>query len=278
MAENYNLLKKGIQTRVYNGKDTLFWRDRWVGNSPLLNTAISNPSLPDSYRCVEDYWKPGLGWMWNSLHGFLPSHTLRRLSTMLIRSDDEGKDSMCWGLTSNGKFSISSAYDALMPPSLDDPDSTWNLIWKLYIPPKIHHFLRLVYHEKILNNMERTQRRINENPTCHHCPGDCEDLNHIFRKCIKVIPFWRRAANVVEMDAWTSLPFKDWMPWNLKLKVRVNRGFWKETFAVCLRLIWKWRNDIVFNGKEAGKPLKEDNYGEILYPRVLGSTFKWRQI
>ena len=74
---------------------------------------------------------------------------------MLIRSDDEGKDSMCWGLTSNGKFSISSAYDALMPPSLDDPDSTWNLIWKLYIPPKIHHFLWLVYHEKILNNMDR---------------------------------------------------------------------------------------------------------------------------
>ena len=80
---------------------------------------------------------------------------------------------MCWGLTSNGKFSISSDYDTLMSPSSDDPDSTRSLIWKLSIPFKIRHFLWLVYHDKILNKMERTRRIIVDNPVCHQCLRDC---------------------------------------------------------------------------------------------------------
>ena len=47
---------------------------------------------------------------------------------MMIRSDDEGKDGICWGLTRNGKFSISSANGALMSHPSNDIDNTWNLI------------------------------------------------------------------------------------------------------------------------------------------------------
>ena len=40
------------------------------------------------------------------------------------------------------------------------------------------------------------------------------------------------------------------MRWNLKSKVHGNKGPWKESFALCLWLIWRWRNDVIFNGKE----------------------------
>ena len=43
------LLKEGLKARVYNGKDSLFWRDKWLGNTPLINTALTIPSFPKSY-------------------------------------------------------------------------------------------------------------------------------------------------------------------------------------------------------------------------------------
>ena len=113
-----------------------------------------------------------------------------------------------------------------MPPSSDDPDSTLNLIWKLHIPPKIQHFLWLVYPEKILNNMERTQKRIVD-LACHHCPEDYEDLNYIK---VYQSDAWIRVADVAERDTWISLPFKDWMRYNLKLKVHVNRVLVNKSF------------------------------------------------
>ena len=44
------LLKEGLKSRVNNGKDSLFWRDKWLGNTPIINTSLTIPSFPKSYR------------------------------------------------------------------------------------------------------------------------------------------------------------------------------------------------------------------------------------
>ena len=44
-----------------------------------------------------------------------------------------------------------------------------------------------------------------------------------------------------------NLPFRNWIRWNLKLKILNEEKPWKETFALCLWWLWRWRNDEVFN-------------------------------
>ena len=92
-----HLLKAGLTTRIFNGKDTLFWRDKWLGDLPLLN----------------DYWMPEVGWRWSSLRGMLPSELLSKITNVILRQDGEGKDDICWGLTGSSCFSIQSAYMSL---------------------------------------------------------------------------------------------------------------------------------------------------------------------
>ena len=93
------------------------------------------------------------------------------------------------GLSSNSFFLVASAYGALMPLTKSCKDRTWNVIWKLKIPQKIRHFIWLVYHGRILTNKEREMMGFTLDPTCRCCGPEVEDLNHIFIKCSKALPF-----------------------------------------------------------------------------------------
>ena len=50
-----NIIQKGMKSKVYNGKNTLFWRDIWLEDSPLLNFTLKDISLEESYKTVEMY-------------------------------------------------------------------------------------------------------------------------------------------------------------------------------------------------------------------------------
>ena len=102
VASAVDILLKGTRRRIYNGLDTLFWRDTWLGDTPLLNVALRTISLVDSYKTVHEYWTPSEGWRWNLITGLLPPHIEDRLKAVLVRQDADNKDGTCWGLTSHG--------------------------------------------------------------------------------------------------------------------------------------------------------------------------------
>ena len=103
-----NVLRKGMKARVSNGKDTLFWRDSWLGDIPLLDIALKDLTLEESYTMVWHYWNEPNGWNLDSLYGKLPPHILAKLRSILVRANEEGKDNFCWGLFNDGRFSLKS--------------------------------------------------------------------------------------------------------------------------------------------------------------------------
>ena len=50
--------------------------------------------MVESYKLVKDYWEPTKGWKWENLDGLLPSHIENLLAAILVRSDEEDKDSL----------------------------------------------------------------------------------------------------------------------------------------------------------------------------------------
>ena len=165
--------------------------------------------MAESYKLVKDYWEPTKGWKWENLDGVLPSHIENLLVAILVRSDDEDKDGLCWGPTENGEFSVQSVY-ALSLPQFNPPfDGIMKQIWKLQIPQRIRTFLWLVSHGKILTNKEKMRRGLISTPYCQCCPDYIEDLDHLFRSCTRVQPFWNK---VTEKGSWRksqTLSFRD---------------------------------------------------------------------
>ena len=50
-----SIIKKCMKSKVYNGKNTLFWRDIWLEDSLLLDLTLKDISVADSYKTVEMY-------------------------------------------------------------------------------------------------------------------------------------------------------------------------------------------------------------------------------
>ena len=101
----------------------------------------------------------------------------------MVRSDSGGEDGFCWGFSNNRKFSVKTAYNASMPNQTSNLDGTWKIIWKLQLPQKIRTFIWMLFYGKILANLERMRRRIRDDPYCHCCPYDLEDLVGVIDIC-----------------------------------------------------------------------------------------------
>ena len=59
-----HIIQKGARIEIGNGKNTFFWRDRWLDKSLLLEVALKEISSPISYKMVYQYWDKNSGWKW----------------------------------------------------------------------------------------------------------------------------------------------------------------------------------------------------------------------
>ena len=89
-----DVIRKGIRSRILNGKNTLFWRDILVGNLPLIYLALKDLRLVDSFKTVIHFWNDATGWK-IPLDGMLPPYILDKLGTILVRPNEEGHDETC---------------------------------------------------------------------------------------------------------------------------------------------------------------------------------------
>ena len=50
-----SIIQKGMKSKVYNGKNTLFWRDIWLEDYTLFDLTLKDISLEESYKTIEMY-------------------------------------------------------------------------------------------------------------------------------------------------------------------------------------------------------------------------------
>ena len=114
-----------------------------------------------------------------------------RLHTIILQSDDEGADRICWDPTLGGAFSVRTAY-AIATTTNSYPIPVWSCIWKLAVPQRGWLFVWLLYHGKLMKNLERSRRGFTSNSYCPCCPSVVKDLDHLFRTCPKVANVWSK--------------------------------------------------------------------------------------
>lgn len=150
--------------------------DTWLGDVPLISEALQEINLVDSYKRVNDYWIAGQGWNRELLRGLLPSSVESQLSAFILREDEGSLDGLCWGPSPSGQFSVRTAYSLATDSESLPTNKIWKQILKIEVPQRIRAFIWLVYHGKMLSNMERAKRGFTSDVYCKCCPGFVEDV------------------------------------------------------------------------------------------------------
>ena len=155
-----------------------------------------------------------------------------------------------WRFSASGQYSSKSAYEALFIGAVHfEP---WELIWKSWAPKKCQFFIWLAVHKRSWT-ADRLARRGLAHPTCCVlCDQVEEDIQHIIIGCVFAKQVWFQMLSKVGLSVLApqaaDTSFEDWWIKVDKLAPTVFRKGINSLIILGAWMIWKQRNDCVFNG------------------------------
>lgn len=86
-----------------------------------------------------------------------------------------------------------------------------------------------------------------DNPSCHRCAVDKEDVIHMARDCVSSREIWECLPISNMSPDFYNMPLRDWLLFGLRHgRERNKTASSPERMAISLWWIWRWRNDEVF--------------------------------
>ncbi|XP_061340875.1 myrcene synthase, chloroplastic-like [Gastrolobium bilobum] len=207
-------------------------------------------TIKEKYAEASSWWvcdcaDPDGGWQWSKFNSFLSNEAVDAIAKVMPPSEGAGTDKVVWNLSSTGIFSIKTAYISLSRQFDYDDSRNWCLAWDWEGPQRIRAFLWLLMGENLLSNDQRVRRHLGEDATCMRWQADVEDCNHIFRECSWACQIWQLCCHGLVLNGFWEGDFVSWIERNLNRK-KENKD-WRRLFGVVCWLIWKERNNGVFN-------------------------------
>ncbi|GLT87533.1 hypothetical protein SLE2022_056120 [Rubroshorea leprosula] len=147
-----------VVKKIDEGKDMLFWHEKWVGDKPLkekFNRLFSLSREKDA--CIADMgqWNNG-EWMWTwrwTRNLFVwEINLLQELCSMLegIKLTQGEDDNWIWKHNSKGRYTVKSAYNIINQNQESRQDAQYKLIWDNKLPLKISAFAWKALQNRIL--------------------------------------------------------------------------------------------------------------------------------
>ena len=251
------LFDAAVTTVVGNGANTKFWTDRWLQGSSIKllapNLFATVPKRRVKKRTVQEALMDNQ-WV-QDIQGH---HSVEVLSEFLDIWDlvqetlllPEVEDVHKWKLDISGQFSTKTAYEALFLGAVQFEPST--LIWKNWGPRKCKFFLWLVAHNRCWTADRLARRGLPHPEHCPFCDQEDETIQHLLCSCVFSQQFWFQLFRTFALPDIAPQPsasgfFDWWQQAGSTLDKRTKRGF-NSLVMLGAWMLWKERNDIVFNG------------------------------
>jgi hypothetical protein len=214
-----DLITKGSIWRVGSGSTINIWGDRWLPgqyNHCITSPPPTNTSITHVMHLIDPdlrVWKTGL-----IKELFLPHEATIILGIPL--SHHCTTDSLIWGATKNGVYTVRSGYHSLLSastqaePGPSDTSKTtqlWKSIWSLPVPPKNRHFLWRACHNSLPTRSNLHHRHILDDPGCSSCTNQAETTIHALWQCKSVQPLWHSIPWGSKIAVSTYTSFMDLM-------------------------------------------------------------------
>ncbi|GJS64513.1 RNA-directed DNA polymerase, eukaryota [Tanacetum coccineum] len=177
-------------------------------------------------RAFEEYWNsngPENGdWKWEELSTFLFGGTLKMISSHFVNPICEDEDSMYWGGSTIGKFSVKSAINFIRNEGDVQHDKKWDLVWKprcLNASEYLFGWPFTIVFSRMFNELQEDYKTIYlVDPRCTRCGADEESLDHILRRCPFSFITWNKLSYHPPNSSFWTLPLCEWIMENLETR------------------------------------------------------------
>ncbi|KAJ1378317.1 Ribonuclease H-like superfamily [Sesbania bispinosa] len=235
-----------------NGNKIRFWKDNFIPMlGPLQNH--SQGSIPSwQIDLPAASFATNGAWNWDMFSDHISPDGLAALASVMPPDLNAESDSVAWKFSSSGEFTFKSAYNYLMgiPDKNQLSDHVFKKIWSWQGPPRISSFIWKLYHGRLLTNSERMRRGMSSNDICPRCGNSSENIMHTLRDCDDIKELWESLIDPNEWASFFSMGLHQWVKKNLlDFSFSATDTPWSFVYPTAVWLIWKDRNDLIFNKK-----------------------------
>ena len=243
VMEVVKAIKFGYRWIVGDGKKIRFWEDTWFGTSPLATQFWEIYTLCNEQNTtISDAWD-GTNLKFTFRRNFSDNmmrhwHDLLEIACSISLSSE--MDSLVRQLENKGVYSTSSLYHVINFRGVSPVYIP--ALWKLAVPPRVHIFLWLVSHNKIMTRDNLRKRQILKPEECSFCL-EKESVNHLLFECIVAKNIWAVISDFFAVtigDSFESVA-RFWVS-------NTKNAALNSICAAVMWSIWKFRNDLTFNG------------------------------
>ena len=254
-ADSQALVHAAAGTMIGNGRKTLFWEDRWIDGfrvselAPRIYSPVTK-RVPQS-KLVADATRNN-NWA-NDLVTDIPPEALDEFLNLWprvaeVQLADEMEDRVRWMWEQNGEFSGRMAYAARYMGREVSPTAVFT--WQTKAPRRCRFFSWLAIRIRCWTSDRLARRGLPHQDTCPLCNQHDETMQHLLMECVFARQIWAtmgRLTERVDIQPRQNEPLEQW-----SIRQDGNSDSGRAHKAKCLLgmwMIWKQRNDVIFNGE-----------------------------
>ena len=261
-GEGANWFSTRVVRKVSNGRDTNFWKNRWLGEKTLASAFPRLYSISSQQEAkVCDMW--GLE-NWNLSWRRQPFVWERNLITGLLATLEgsilgEEADRWLWLPEDSGVFSVSSSYKVLenlviLEEGVNvEEEGIFSKLWKSPAPSKVVAFSWMALLNRIPTRSNLALRHIlapGESRACVLCGIADKTTNHLFLHCDVVSLIWRKVMDWLDVNFLTPHIFvSQFACWSDSSNSRLLFKAFCLIWHAVVWSVWKERNARIFKNQ-----------------------------
>ena len=163
------LVREGLRWRVGNGRDKRIWGDKWLPTTSTYRICSPRLFLDQDTRVCELIKPESASWNSEVVDALFYPHEAKVIKGLPL-SFQLPSDKLIWAASSNGLFSVRSAYSLAVQLTKPEAVGTssdsshrrhfWRRIWSLSIPHKLRHFVWRVCKEILPSKANLVKRKV----------------------------------------------------------------------------------------------------------------------